>query len=624
MAALRKPGRWRRKGTTADGGGAPREGTVAQHTRERGAAGKRAADSGGLDYDVIVVGSGFGGSVSALRLTEKGYRVGVIEAGRRFEDHEFAKTSWRLPRYVWAPKIGLFGVQRIHLLKDVMILAGAGVGGGSLNYANTLYKPPSPFFRDPQWADVTDWEEEMGPYYEQAKRMLGVVVNPTVTPADRVMREVAEEMGVGGTFVPTPVGVFFGAKTGGEGAPGETVPDPYFGGAGPDRTACIECGECMTGCRHNAKNTLLKNYLHLAERGGAEILDRTTVTSLRETGGGAWEVGVETTGAWGPFKRPRTLTAGQVVVAAGAWGTQNLLHRQKEDGNLPAMSDRLGHMTRTNSESIVGAMRRTVDPDNDYSSGVAITSSFFPEPDTHIEPVRYGKGSNAIALLQTLMTDGGPGGPRWWKLIRQAVARPLDALQILYIRRWSERTIISLVMQNSNNSLTTSLRRVGPFRALTSCQGEGEPNPSWIPAGNEATRRVAAKIGGIAGGTWGEIFNIPLTAHFIGGCPISSSPERGVVDPYNRVWGHPTLHVVDGASMPANPGVNPSLSITAIAERAMALWPNKGEGDARPAQDGGYRELDPVAPRSPVVPAHAPAALDLGMPRRRTPAGAGA
>lgn len=568
------------------------------------------------DYDVLVIGSGFGGSVAALRLTEKGYRVGVIEAGRRFEDHEFAKTSWRLNKYLWAPKLGLFGVQRVHLLKDVMILAGAGVGGGSLNYANTLYKPPSPFFRNEQWAGITDWERELTPYYEQARRMLGVVDNPTVTPSDRVFKEVADDMGVGDTFRPTPVGVFFGAKTGGEGEPGELVPDPYFGGAGPDRAACTECGECMTGCRHNAKNTLLKNYLYLAEKGGAHIIPRTTVRELHPRADGSWDVVAERTGAW-VNKRRRTLTADHVIVAAGSWGTQNLLHRQLSDGHLPNMSPRLGHLTRTNSEAILGAMRPTLDPEADYSEGVAITSSFFPEPHTHIEPVRYGKGSNAIALLQTLMTDGGPGGPRWWKLIKDVSKDPKVALQLLNLRKWSQRTVISLVMQNSSNSLTTHLRAWGPLRMLSSSQGEGEPNPSWIPVGNDATRRVADKIGGIAGGTWGEIFNIPLTAHFIGGAPISESPERGVIDPYNRVWGHPTLHITDGAAMPANPGVNPSLSITAIAERAAALWPNKGEADPRPAQDEAYRDVAPVAPVAPTVPAGAPGALNLGMPTRR-------
>lgn len=568
------------------------------------------------DYDVLVVGSGFGGSVAALRLSEKGYRVGVIEAGRRFADEDFAKTSWRLNKYLWAPKLGLFGVQRIHLLKNVMILAGAGVGGGSLNYANTLYKPPSPFFEDSQWAGITDWERELTPYYEQARKMLGVVTNPTITPSDEVMREVAEDMGVGDTFVRTPVGVFFGAKTGGEGAPGETVADPYFGGAGPRRTACTECGECMTGCRHNAKNTLVKNYLHLAEKLGATILDRTTVRELHPRADGSWDVAVERTGSW-VRKGRRIITADQVIVAAGAWGTQNLLHRQLSDGHLPRMSRRLGQLTRTNSEAIVGAMRPKVDPDRDFSEGVAITSSFFPEPHTHIEPVRYGKGSNAIALLQTLMTDGGPGGPRWWKLVRDLVADPKLGLQLVNLRKWSQRTVISLVMQNSESSLTTFLRKYGPVRLLSSKQGEGEPNPTWIPAGNDATRRVAEKIGGVAGGTWGEIFNIPLTAHFIGGAPISASPEEGVIDPYNRVWGHPTLHITDGSAMPANPGVNPALSITAISERAMALWPNKGEDDVRPAQGEGYRDIAPVAPKTPAVPAGAPAALNLGMPTRK-------
>ncbi|WP_018023368.1 FAD-dependent oxidoreductase [Corynebacterium ulceribovis] len=568
------------------------------------------------DYDVLVIGSGFGGSVAALRLTEKGYRVGVLEAGRRFTDEQFAKTSWRLHKYVWAPKLGLFGIQRIHLLRDVMILAGAGVGGGSLNYANTLYQPPSPFFQDKQWADITDWESELAPYYDQAKRMLGVVTNPTMTPSDVVMKSVAEDMGVADTFGPTPVGVFFGAKTGGEGAPGDTVADPYFGGAGPDRTACIECGECMTGCRHNAKNTLLKNYLYLAEKGGAQILERTTVTGLRPQADGSWQVITERTGRWFG-KSKRTFTAGQVIVAAGSWGTQSLLHRELNDGHLERMSPRLGYLTRTNSEAILGAMRSKVDPKRDFSEGVAITSSFFPEPHTHIEPVRYGRGSNAIAVLQTLQTDGGPGGPRWWKLVKSLVKQPSLILQLANLRKWSQRTVIALVMQNSDNSLTTFLKKIGPLRMLSSKQGEGQPNPAWIPAGNEANARAAEKIGGIAGGTWGEIFNVPLTAHFIGGAPISESPARGVVDPYNRVWGYPTLHITDGSTMPANPGVNPSLSITAIAERAMALWPNKGQADARPEQGAGYESVAPVAPEQPMVPKGASGALRLPMPKVR-------
>ena len=564
------------------------------------------------DVDVLVVGSGFGGSVTALRLTEKGYRVTVAEAGRRFEDDDFPKTSWRLNRYVWAPKLKLFGLQRVHMLRDVMILAGAGVGGGSLNYANTLYKPPAPFFNDTQWAHITDWDDELSPFYDQGRRMLGVVTNPTHTNSDDVIRDIAADMGAEDTFVYTPVGVFFGAKAGGEGQPGETVSDPYFGGVGPDRTACIECGECMTGCRHGAKNTLLKNYLGLAERAGARVLDRTTVSGLRERGDGSWEVTLERTGAWTRRgKRTTTITAGQVVVAAGTWGTQHLLHYAKDDGSLPRISGALGKLTRTNSESILGAMRSEYKPEQDFSEGVAITSSFHPRSDTHIEPVRYGKGSNAIAVLQTLLTDGGGDTPRWRKLLAEVRKNPFALFQLLYLRRWSQRSVILLVMQNLDNSLQTFVKRLGPFRFVSSKQGHGEPNPSWIPAGNEATRRAADEIGGLAGGTWGEIADIPLTAHFLGGCAISDSPENGVVDPYHRVWNYPTLHIVDGSAISANLGVNPALSITAQAERAMSMWPNKGEADTRPGQGQTYQRIAPVAPTSPVVPEAAPGALRL-------------
>ncbi|RPA12175.1 GMC family oxidoreductase [Gordonia sp. OPL2] len=563
------------------------------------------------DFDVLIIGSGFGGSVSALRLVEKGYRVGVIEAGRRFEDHEFAKTSWRLHKWLWAPKLGLFGIQRIHALKDVMILAGAGVGGGSLNYANTLYKPPAPFFDDPQWRHITDWQDELGQHYEQARRMLGVVTNPTVTDSDRIMREVAEEMGAGDTFTATPVGVFFGAKTGLDGTPGETVEDPYFGGAGPDRTACTECGACMTGCRVGAKNTLMKNYLGLAERHGATIIDRTTVDRIAPRGDGSWEVGTRPSASWVSWGRRRTLTAGQVIVAAGTFNTQRLMHTAKRT-TLPDISDAMGVLTRTNSESILGAMAATYDPAHDYSRGVAITSSFHPEPTTHIEPVRYGRGSNAIAYLQSLLTDGGTRRDRFSQFLRQVAANPFLLVRLLVVRKWSQRTVIALVMQNSDNSLTTFVRRRGPFRYITSRQGHGEPNPTWIPTGNEATRRVAAKLpGGVAGGTWGDIVNMPLTAHYLGGCVISDDPEQGVIDPYHRVWNHPTLHITDGAAISANLGVNPSLTICAQAERAMSLWPNKGEADRRPAQGEAYRRIDPTPPRAPVVPAGAPGALVL-------------
>ncbi|MCT2263639.1 GMC family oxidoreductase [Dietzia cinnamea] len=570
------------------------------------------APSAATDTDVLVIGSGFGGSVTALRLTEKGYRVTVVEAGRRFEDADLPKTSWRLHKYVWAPKLKLFGIQRVHMMRDVMILAGAGVGGGSLNYANTLYKPTGQFFKDRQWGHITDWEDELTPFYDQGRRMLGVVTNPTHTHSDEVMKKVARDMGAEDTFVYTPVGVFFGEKTGGKGKPGEKVPDPYFGGVGPDRNACIECGECMTGCRHNAKNTLMKNYLALAERAGARILDRTTVSDLRERADGTWEVTLERTGAWTRLgKRTTTTTAQQVVVAAGTWGTQHLLHYAKDSGSLPRLSDALGRLTRTNSEAILGAMRPNYKPEQDFSEGVAITSSFHPRSDTHIEPVRYGKGSNAIAILQTLLTDGDGPLPRWRVLINEVRRDPKVFLQLFNLRRWSQRSVIALVMQNLDNSLQTYVKRFGPFRYVTSKQGHGEPNPTWIPAGNEATRKIAEEIGGLAGGTWGEIANIPLTAHFLGGCVISDSPETGVVDPYHRVWNYPTMHIVDGSAISANLGVNPALSITAQAERAMSLWPNKGEADPRPAQGETYRRLSPVKPMRPVVPEDAPGALRL-------------
>ncbi|GAB5894239.1 GMC family oxidoreductase [Mycolicibacterium mageritense] len=563
------------------------------------------------DYDVLVIGSGFGGSVSALRLTEKGYRVGVLEAGRRFSDADFAKTSWDLRKFLWAPQLGMFGIQRIHLLRNVMILAGAGVGGGSLNYANTLYVPPDPFFNDPQWKGITDWRAELMPHYDQAKRMLGVVTNPTFTDADRIVKEVADDMGVGDTFVATPVGVFFGLD--GEKTPGKTVPDPFFGGAGPARTGCLECGECMTGCRHGAKNTLVKNYLGLAESAGAQVHPMTTVTGFEQRPDGLWEVTTVRTGSKLRRKR-KTFTATHLILAAGTYNTQKLLFKMRDAGKLPRLSSRLGVLTRTNSESIVGAQTLTVSPALDLTHGVAITSSVHPTADTHVEPVRYGKGSNAMGMLQTLMTDGtGPGGtdvPRWRQFLDQGRERPGLLIRLLNPSRWSERTVIALVMQHLDNSITTFTKRgPGGRRVLTSKQGHGEPNPTWIPVGNEFTRRMAEKIDGIAGGTWGELFNIPLTAHFLGGAAIGDSAQSGVIDPYQRVYNYPTLYVMDGAAISANLGVNPSLSITAQAERAASLWPNKGQDDVRPAQGEPYQRLSPVAPERPVVPAEAPGAL---------------
>ncbi|WP_353388752.1 GMC family oxidoreductase [Thermobispora bispora] len=550
-----------------------------------------------MDYDVVVVGSGFGGSVAALRLTEKGYSVGVLEAGRRFDEKTLPKTSWRLRDFLWAPALGLKGIQRIHLLRGesgVLVLAGAGVGGGSLVYANTLYEPLDPFFTDPQWAHITDWKDELAPYYDQAKRMLGAVVNPSMTPADEVMRKVAERMGVGDTFHLAPVGVFFGE-------PGVEVDDPYFGGVGPRRRGCTECGECMTGCRHGAKNMLTKNYLYLAEKAGAKIHPETTVVSVRPITGG-YELTVRRTGVFG---RTRTITAGQVVFAAGTYGTQKLLHRLKRT-TLPNLSPRLGELTRTNSEALLGFERPTTRGPK-LNRGVAITSSFHPDAETHIEPVRYGDGSNMMALLRTLLVDGGGRTPRWARFLGEVARRPHLIPWLFRIRHWSERTVIALVMQAKNNSITVRLRG-GRLRAE---RGHGEPNPTWIPAGHRAVRIAAEEVGGLPGGTWLDLFNIPATAHFIGGCVIGDSPETGVIDPYHRVYGYEGLHIVDGSAISANLGVNPSLTITAQAERAMAFWPNKGEPDPRPPLGSPYMRIKPVPPAKPVVPPSAPGALRL-------------
>jgi cholesterol oxidase len=555
-----------------------------------------------FDYDVLIIGSGFGGSVSALRLTEKGYRVAVLEAGKRFEDKDFAKTSWRLRKFLWMPQLGCYGIQRIDKLKDVLILSGAGVGGGSLVYANTLYEPLDPFYRDPAWGHITDWRSELEPYYDQAKRMLGVTVYPHVTPADTVMREVAEKMGVGGTFHHTPVGVFFGAD------PGETTADPYFGGAGPERSGCLNCGECMTGCRHNAKNTLVKNYLYLAEEAGAEVHPMTTVTAVRPREGGGYEV--ETRRTDKRFRPHRTLTAEQVIFSASTMGTQKLLHKMRDSGSLPRVSQRLGLLTRTNSEALLGSIADAKDVD--YSEGVAITSSFHPDEHTHVEPCRYGRGSNAMSLMQTVLTDGSTSKARWRVWLREMWSQKANLLKLYDLRHWSERTVIALVMQTHDNSITTYTKRgLTGRRRLTSRQGHGAPNPSFIEPGHRAVQLMAEEMGGTPGGTIGEPFNVPLTAHFMGGCAIGDSPETGVVDPYQRLYGHPGLHVADGSTITANLGVNPSLTITAQTERAMSYWPNKGETDLRPSMDEPYRRMEPIAPKSPVVPDDAPAALRL-------------
>ncbi|MBC7633037.1 FAD-dependent oxidoreductase [Aeromicrobium sp.] len=566
------------------------------------------------DFDVLVVGSGFGGSVAALRLTEKGYRIGVLEMGRRFADDDFPKTSWRVRRYMWAPWARCFGILRVTLLKDVLIASGVGVGGGSLVYANTLYEPLEEFYDDPQWAHITDWKSELAPHYVQAKKMLGVTTYAGHTPADDVMQAIAQDCGAGDTYHPADVGVLFGTDHGV--GPGAEIGDPFFGGAGPRRKACIDCGACMTGCRHNSKNTLVKNYLYLAENAGAEVHPLTCVVDVRPApGGDGYRVRTHRTGN---VLRRRSYTAGQVIFAGNALNTQRLLHKLRLR-SLPQLSPRIGELSRTNSEAVLTA--RSSHKDADYTPGISITSSFHPDRQTHIEPVRYGRGSGLLSLMNMALPDRpGPGG-RFRSVLRgYRILGVRGALRLHDPRRWAEQSMIILVMQSLDNSITTYLKR-GPFgRRMTSKQGVGEPNPDYIPIADRSAKQIAQKIGGYPGAAFGELAGVPLTAHFIGGCVIGTTADTGVVDPYQRVHHYQGLHISDGSTITANLGVNPSLTITAQAERAMALWPNKGEIDARPALGQPYVRVACVAPVSPVVPAHAPGALPLlpvpPVPRR--------
>ncbi|MCM6772197.1 GMC family oxidoreductase [Nocardia sp. CDC159] len=549
-----------------------------------------------FDYDVVVIGSGFGGSVSALRLTEKGYRVAVLESGRRWPAEAIPKTNWNVRKSIWAPRLGLTGPQRISVLGKCAVFSAAGVGGGSLIYGNTLYEPLPNFYRDRQWAHITDWRSELAPFYDQAKRMLGVAPNPRMTPADEVIRSIAEDLGVADTFHPTNVGVFFN-----EDDPGAEVDDPYFGGAGPRRRGCVHCARCFTGCPHNAKNTTPTNYLYLAEQAGAKVFELTTATKVRPMVKGGYAIETARSDRW-VRKGRRTFTAEQVVFAAAALGTQKLLHKMRDEHVLPNLSPRLGELTRSNSEAILNVVSRTRD---DFAEGIAITSSIHPEPDTHIEVCHYGKGQNALFPLSAPIVDGGPF--RFLRFLLAMFTHPLVFLRSLNARRASEKSVILLVMQSLDNSLT-SFRRWGQLKTR---QGTGEPNPTWIPLAHDIARRFGEKVDGDVQGLVMDVFNIPATAHYIGGCVIGESPESGVVDPYQRVFGHPGLHVADGSAVTANLGVNPSLTITAQAERAMAFWPNKGEADPRPELGRPYRRIQPVAPWYPTVPDAAFGALRL-------------
>ncbi|MBA3866971.1 MAG: GMC family oxidoreductase [Solirubrobacterales bacterium] len=534
-----------------------------------------------FDYDWIVVGSGFGGSVSALRLAEKGYSVAVLECGKRFRDQDFPKSTWDLRRYFWAPRLGLRGIFRLTPFKDVSVVSGCGVGGGSLGYANTLYVPPTEFFNDPQWGDLEDWESVLAPHYAEAQRMLGVVVHDKDDPADQLLREYGEHLGVGDTYRKTPVGVYLDN-------PGQTVPDPFFGGEGPDRTGCLQCGRCMVGCPHGAKNTLVKNYLYLAENRGVEVSPDRTVTEIRPLGPADGSEGYSVTSERSGLRRGRglrTLTARGVIVAAGPLGTNKLLQRCRLGGSLPKISARLGELVRTNSESIL-AVTVPEDYPDDLTKRVAITSSIYPDPHTHIETVTYGTAGNSMAMLYTLLVGDGTRVTRPLKLLAQIVSHPTRFAKVLFPRNWSRRTIIVLVMQTLDNAiaLRPTLKRSGDVRLQTE-QDPEKPNPTFIPVANDAAEWLARRTGGIAQSATSEtLMNIPTTAHILGGAVIGHGPEDGVVDSRQRVFGYENLLVCDGAAVPANVGVNPSLTITALAEHAMAEIPPKGETEPHRSQ----------------------------------------
>jgi len=522
------------------------------------------------DYDFVIIGSGFGGSVAALRLAEKGYTVAVLETGKRYRDEDFPETNWNLPKSLWAPYARCFGIYRITPLDDALILGGAGVGGGSLNYCNVLLQPPDPFYQDPQWAEMQDWKAVLAPHYETARKMLGVTRIEQMSPADELILEVAQEMGCADSFHLQDVAVYFGE-------PEETVPDPFFDGEGPERTGCKLCGGCMTGCRHNAKNTLVKNYLYLAEKKGVEVFPETHATLIREHDGG-YAVDTYRTTSWFRGGR-RTFTGKQLVMAAGVLGTMDLLMHSREQGGLTRLSPRLGQVVRTNSEMIPSV---TAGSDEiDYSKGAAITSSIYVDDVTHIEPVRFSDGSDLLFLLMTVLTDGSPGS-RPWRWLASIFVHPLCFLRSLWPFGLAKKSLFLLVMQTLDNSIRIYRKRRWwwPFRRTlaTAREDTRERIPALIPQGQAALKIAQRKMQGYAqNGITEVLFNMGSTAHILGGCAIGPGPEHGVIDAQHRVYGHEGLYVTDGSAMPANLGVNPSLTITAMAEQAMSHIPPKAE-----------------------------------------------
>lgn len=530
-------------------------------------------------YDYIVIGSGFGGSVSAMRLAEKGYNVLVLERGKRFEDEDFAKSNWRFWKYLYNPALRSFGIFQMSLLNGMLILHGAGVGGGSLGYANVLMKPEDKLFEAPAWKDLADWKAVLAPHYETAKRMLGVVTNPRLTEADDNLHHIAEELEVADTFAPTEVGVFFGDH----GEEGMSRHDPFFGGKGPARMTCQFCGGCLVGCRYNAKNTLPKNYLFFAERWGVEVRAEAEVEDIRplepgQPGGVRYEVQYHNpTRVF--FKGRKQVRAKNVILAAGVLGTLKLLFRCREaTGTLPQISPKLGNMVRTNSEALTGGT--AYKGDVDYSNGVAISSIFRADEVTRIEPVRYPAGSGLIRLLAWPLIDSDrPGLQRLGQLLKKFFTKPRDLYVSLFKPKWAERTTILLVMQTEDNRVNVRYgRSAWTFfrRGLVFEKGHKETIPAKIEVGHKVTRHLARHMQGITVGSIAEtLLGMPTTAHIMGGCPIGRSAEEGVIDLDFQVFNYPGLYVVDGSVMPANPGINPSLTITALAEYAMSHVPVK-------------------------------------------------
>jgi cholesterol oxidase len=508
-----------------------------------------------FEFDFVVIGSGFGGSVSALRLAQKGYSVAVLEKGRRYRSEDFPATNWYLRRSVWMPKLGLLGIQALTLLRHVLVLHGVGVGGGSLVYANQLIVPDDDIFAKPGWGEG-DWKKKLAPHYKEAQRMLGAVICPSVGNADRILQEVGIELRGEDTFHINPVGVFFGE-------PEKTVPDPFFGGEGPDRTGCKLCGACMIGCPNGAKNTLDKNYLYLAEKLGVRIIAESEATDVRPLDGGGYAVCVRT--SHGLVRQIKVIKARNVVFSGGVMGTVDLLFKCKESGSLAGLSDKLGEFTRTNSEAILGVDSR--DHSLDWNDHIAITSGIYPDKNTHIEVVRYNKGSDLLYAIATVLTDGGGRVPRWLRFFGNILRHPYQFLRGLWIPGQSARTSVILVMQSSENFLRLRRTRLGLASELPA---ESERIPSYIPIANQVTRAMAKKMKGYPKGSWFEVLmDAPTTAHILGGCVMGRNEAEGVVDQQGRVFGYPGLYVADGSVVPVNLNANPALTITALAEYIM-------------------------------------------------------